>query len=210
MFKKLQKLDIKKIFSLLASSLNKINVYSFSYQIDGYLNYYLLISERQEYFLSALISYGKSRNKENREFYLQIYKIMAYNPMSLLIFCTITEYYELSWNLILKLFKFKFYDDYYIYLSEFILLMENSKFNHIRLLLLHPTENIYLAKTLYGILMLLPQGKAYNILSNRLYSIKGLLRNIKEIDKILDIETLNDIKDFINIFIEIQKQKKEK
>ena len=210
MFKKLQKLDIRKIFSLLSLSLNKINTYSFSYQIDGYLNYYLLTTPRAEYLLSTLISYGKSRNKENRQFYEQIYKIMAYNPMSLLIFCTITEYYELSWNLILKLFKFKFYDDYYIYLSEFVLLMENAKSNHIRLLLLHPADNIYLAKTLYGILMLLPQGKAYNILSNRLYSIKGLLRNSKEIDKTISKETIEDIKYFIDIFIEIQKQKKEK
>ena len=88
--------------------------------------------------------------------------------------------------------------------------MENTQSNHIRILLLKPQNKIYLVKTLYGILMLLPQGKAYNLLSNRLYSIKGLLRNNNEIDSAIDKNTSEDIKYFINIFIEVKKQKKEK
>ena len=126
------------------------------------------------------------------------------------VFCIITEYYELSWNLILNLIKIKFDDDYYIYLSEFVQLLENSQSNSIRMLLLNPQHNIYLAKTLYGILMLLPQGKAYNILSNRLYSIKGLFKYTKEFNNKLDENTIKDINYFINIFIELQQKKKKK
>jgi len=44
-----------------------------------------------------------------------------------------------------------------------------------RILLLEPMKNIFLVKTLYGILMLLPQGKAYQALSKRLKSIEMLL-----------------------------------
>lgn len=42
--------------------------------------------------------------------------------------------------------------------------------------MLEPAKNIYLIKTLYGILMLLPQGKAYNALSKRLKSIDMLIQ----------------------------------
>ncbi len=55
-------------------------------------------------------------------------------------------------------------------------LIESSLFNSTRILLLEPSKNIYLIKTLYGILMLLPQGKAYNSLSKRLKSIEMLIQ----------------------------------
>ena len=122
----------------------------------------------------------------------------------------------MSWNLILKFYKIKLKDNYFVHLSEFVQLMENTQSNHIRMLLLHPEENIYLVKTLYGILMLLPQGKAYNILSDRLYSIKGLFKRSKEIDNKIDQESndlifdIDDINYFINIFIEVYQRKKEK
>lgn len=45
-----------------------------------------------------------------------------------------------------------------------------------RILMMEPIKNIFLVKTLYGILMLLPQGKAYQALSKRLKSIEMLLQ----------------------------------
>ena len=208
MFQKLKKLNLEKIFSLLFDSLNKINNFSFIYQIDGYINYYLITTPSAENFRTDLILYRKSQLTMSKEIYEKIYRILAYNPMCLLVYCTITEYYELSWNLILNFYKIKFDDSYYTHLSEFIQLMENTQSNHIRMLLLHPQENIYLTKTLYGILMLLPQGKAYNILSNRLYSIKGLFRNNDKFDDKIKENILENIKYFINIFIDVQKRKK--
>ena len=208
MFQKLKKLNLQKIFSLLFDSLNKINNFSFIYQIDGYINYYLITTPSAENFRTDLILYRKSQLTMSKEIYEKIYRILAYNPMCLLVYCTITEYYELSWNLILNFYKIKFDDSYYTHLSEFIQLMENTQSNHIRMLLLHPQENIYLTKTLYGILMLLPQGKAYNILSNRLYSIKGLFRNNDKFDDKIKENILENIKYFINIFIDVQKRKK--
>ena len=216
MFQKLKKINLQKIFCLLSDALNKINDYSFLYQMAGHINYYLITDQRAEEFIKELICYGKNRNIEKRELYEKIFRILAYNPMCLLIFCTITEYYELSWNLILKFYKIKLKDNYFVHLSEFVQLMENTQSNHIRMLLLHPEENIYLVKTLYGILMLLPQGKAYNILSDRLYSIKGLFKRSKEIDSKIDQESndlisdIDDINYFINIFIEVYQRQKEK
>ena len=207
MFKKLEKLDIKKIFSLFSDCLNNSKDYSFISQIDAYLNNYLITSPRAEDLLNSFILYGKEKIPEQKPFYEKIYKIFAYNPMCLLLFSIITEYYELSWNLLLNFMKIKLDDDFYIYLIEFVQLLENSQSNHIRMLLLHPHDNIYLAKTLYGILMLLPQGKAFNILSDRLYSIKGLFKSMKEYYNGLEEKKNEDVDYFINIFLEIQKKK---
>ena len=61
-------------------------------------------------------------------------------------------------------------------MSQLVQLVESSLFNNIRVLLLEPVKNIYLVKTLYGILMLLPQGKAYQALAKRMKSIEMLLQ----------------------------------
>jgi vacuole morphology and inheritance protein 14 len=66
--------------------------------------------------------------------------------------------------------------EYFIQLSQLVQLVESSLFNNIRVLLLEPVKNIYLVKTLYGILMLLPQGKAYQALAKRMKSIEMLLQ----------------------------------
>lgn len=67
-------------------------------------------------------------------------------------------------------------EEYVIQLSKLVQLIESSLFNSIRILMLEPGKNIYLIKTLYGVLMLLPQGKAYNSLSKRLKSIEMLIQ----------------------------------
>ena len=118
-----------------------------------------------------------------------------------------TEYYELSFNLILNLVKVKLDDDYYIYLGQLVQLLENSLYNHIRILLLEPIKNVYLVRTLYGILMLLPQGRAYEALSNRLSSIETLLEIENDYGSLKQETTSEDVKKYITIFLDVQKKK---
>ena len=55
-------------------------------------------------------------------------------------------------------------------LSKIVQLIVSFLFNNIRIRLLEQMKNIYLMKTLYGILMLLSEGDAYNALENRMKS----------------------------------------
>ena len=64
----------------------------------------------------------------------------------------------------------------YIQLTQMVQLIESSLFNGIRIKLLEPMKNILFVKTLYAILMLLPQGQAFNALANRLKSIEMVLK----------------------------------
>jgi vacuole morphology and inheritance protein 14 len=66
--------------------------------------------------------------------------------------------------------------EHLVQLSQLVQLIESSIFNNIRMLLLDPIKNVYLVKTLYGILMILPQGKAYQALTKRLKSIEMLFQ----------------------------------
>ena len=103
-----------------------------------------------------------------------------------MIICLISEYFELSYHLILKFGEIKLEQENYLQLAQLVQLLESAIFNNLRILLLEPIRNIYLVKTLYGILMLLPQGKAYQVLAKRmknvemLYKIDNDLHNTKQ------------------------------
>lgn len=79
-------------------------------------------------------------------------------------------------------------------------------YNNIRIRLLDPLKNIYLVKTLYGILMLLPQGHAYNSLANRLKSIETLLEMETDMSQCQsdDEKYMEDVDYFLNIFSRVQ------
>ena len=101
----------------------------------------------------------------------------------------------------------KLEDDYYKYLAIFAQAIDNRQWNDMRLKILNPNKNIYFIKCLYGILMLLPQGKAFRILSDRLYSIKGLLKCKDNFDTDKNEDNINNktyIKKYIEMFFDIQ------
>jgi len=66
-----------------------------------------------------------------------------------------------------------------IQIDNIVQLLESPVFTELRMQLLEPQQHPYLLKTLYGILMLLPQSGAYAKLQNRLHCISTLtLMNI--------------------------------
>lgn len=65
--------------------------------------------------------------------------------------------------------------DFFTQMSQLVQYIESSVLNNIRILLLDPLSNIYLIKSLYGILMILPQGKAFAALYKRLKNLETLM-----------------------------------
>ncbi|GME73788.1 unnamed protein product [Ambrosiozyma monospora] len=62
-----------------------------------------------------------------------------------------------------------------IQLDLLIQLLESPVFAKLRLDLLNPRQNPYLFKCLYGLLMLLPQSKSFQLLQNRLNAITPIM-----------------------------------
>lgn len=76
-----------------------------------------------------------------------------------------------------------------------------NKIVDIRILLLEPVRNNYLVKTLYGILMILPQGKAYQMLSKRLKNVEMLYMLDTDLNEKKNIEIDNEeLSKYLDIF----------
>ena len=195
------------IFESFADALKDIKNFSFASKMIHYLNLYLIVYPMATNFKKSLINNG---TQKNNELFLKMYNIWSINSISLLNFCIITEHFELAYNIILNLVKVQLENDYYIHLGELVQLLESELYYYIRIRLLEPSNNIYLIRTLYGILMLLPQGQAFNVLSNRMKNVPTLLVLENGFDNIKqENSNKEEIKKFIDIFLNKQKIKRE-
>ena len=207
-------LNIKKVFESFADQLFKIEDKIFVGKIIKYLYIYLLTIKDTEN-LNKLLKILKKNSKDfDKNFFEKIFKIWCINPISCLILCLIAEYFELSYNLLMKLGEFKLKKEYYLELSHLVRLLESSSFINIRIYLLEPIKNKYLVKTLYGILLILPQSKSYEALLKRLKPMEMILKldrkkfNIKIDDNNnnnINESDEEEIKKYLNIFEEIHK-----
>lgn len=199
-----EKLNVVLVYNYFSDSLSKIKDIDFISEMVLKLNFFLLSEASTKEVRSYLMKY-----KEEKTFFEKIFKIWSYNPVASLFLCIVAEYFELCFNLILKFGDVKLDNDYHIQLSKIVQLIESSLFNNIRIRLLEPMKNIYLVKTLYGILMLLPEGDAYNALENRMKSF-GLMLELETEREEEEVKEDPNIEVYINIFTSVQKIIKEK
>ena len=181
-------------YEISSDNLLKNNDIIFVVQMINIMDIFLLVENETEKVRNKLKRTDDS-NEENEKFFEKIFTLWSFNPISTLILCIISEKFELSYFLTLKLAEMKLNQEDYIQLTQMVQLIESSLFNGIRIKLLEPLKNILFVKTLYAILMLLPQGQAFNALANRLKSIEMVLK-------------LDDNKEKIKENIEIEKEKK--
>ena len=202
-----KKSSLAIVYESFADVLKEIQNFPFVSKMIHYLNQYLMRNPLAANFRKSLIN-NDDDDKYNQLF-IKMYNIWSINPISLLIFCVITEHFELGYNIILNLVKVQLDNDYYIHLGTLVQLLESELYDYIRIRLLEPSNNIYLIRTLYGILMLLPQGQAFNVLSNRMSNVQTLFEIENGFDNIKEENNKEDIDKFIEIFLNVQKIKKE-
>ena len=141
------------------------------------LNKFILVENEAEPIRNKLHKFNK--NSSDNTFFVQIFYLWSFNPFDTLILLLISNYFELSYYLSLELSKMKLKVEDYFELTQTVQIIESSLFNNVRIKLLNPKKNIFLVKTLYAILMLLPQGNAFNSLKCRLKSIE-IISNLDE------------------------------
>ncbi|MCQ2817443.1 MAG: hypothetical protein MJ252_09280 [archaeon] len=168
------------------------------------INYLISLDPNSE-FRSLLRNYRKEGNEETKILFEKMFKLFSFNPVGSLILCLITEYFELSFNLIL-LFGDITFDEYYSgQMNQIVNLFEDKHFDNLRLRLAEPGKNLYLVKTLLGILMIIPQGYAYNALSNRIKCVETLLMmDDEELIEKDDPIIMADVNHLLEIFLEVQ------
>ena len=156
----------------------------------------------------------------------KLFNLWAFNPFSAVLLTMYCNYFELSYYLALELSKTKLQESDFIELCQVVQIFESSLFNNIRIKLLpFSTPSIpfsVLVKTLYALLMMLPQSNAFDALNNRIRSIKVIswLDDDDEDDYLYENKKNNNeeiseankkiiIDKYVKILKEIYKKKKE-
>lgn len=111
-----------------------------------------------------------------------LYRSWCHNPVATVSLCFLTQNYKHAYDLIQKFGNLEVTVDFLIEVDKLVQLIESPIFTYLRLQLLDVENNPYLIKALYGLLMLLPQSQAFQLLSNRLSCVPNpdLMRTVDE------------------------------
>lgn len=138
----------------------------------------------------------ESENRENIRLFETLYQTWTYNPVSTLTLCFLCQQYHLAYNIIYSFGELSIQVSFLLQITKLINLLESPIFVSLRLQLLEGQQYPYLLKSMYGLMMLLPQGKAFNVIKHRLKNIHMLSHNtaspllVQQVKYQVDLETL--------------------
>ena len=218
--------NIFTIFKIFCENLIKNKDLYFVIKITKMLNMFLLGEKECQNIRNELLSRKRTLSMNNinentieesteNNLFEKIFYIWSLSPFLAVLLCMYCKYFELSYYLTLELSKLKLKQSDYIELCQIVQIFESSIFNNIRIKLINPKKNIYLVKTLYALLMLLPQSNSFDSLNNRIKIIKSISKIDDEEDdilyekeKALDYEiNPENKKTIINKYIKIMKER---
>ena len=113
-------------------------------------------------------------DEQAKELFTGLYHCWAYNSISLVSLCLLSRAYEHAYKLMRVFGDMELTVSMLVQIDKLIQLLESPVFTYIRMALLEPEENPFLVKTLFGLLMLLPQSNAFDDLHKRLKSVNTL------------------------------------
>uniref|UniRef100_K3W541 Vacuolar protein 14 C-terminal Fig4-binding domain-containing protein n=1 Tax=Globisporangium ultimum (strain ATCC 200006 / CBS 805.95 / DAOM BR144) TaxID=431595 RepID=K3W541_GLOUD len=198
-------LDSKNIYMIFAKVLGA-GASGLETQMDGEfssvmvqtLNLILLTANELEKLREVLRrSFQKQASKEDIQVFTALFQSWCHNPVAAFSLCLLAQSYTLSSALISKLYPFDAlycigreiaYIDasvgFLMQIDKLVQLLESPIFIHMRLQLLEIHEDYHadLVKSLYGLLMLLPQSAAFRMLRDRLVSVTNMATAIGRID----------------------------
>ena len=110
-----------------------------------------------------------------------LFRSWCHNPVATFSLCLLAQAYDLSSSLIMKFADIEVTVGFLMQIDKLVQLLESPIFIHLRLALLEANSKLHedLLKSLYGLLMLLPQSQAYKTLSDRLTTVSSLQHHIR-------------------------------
>ncbi|KAF0976750.1 hypothetical protein FDP41_004045 [Naegleria fowleri] len=167
-------LNPEKIFKELANILldTKQSNVEFTSTLVQTLNMILLTSKE---LLGLRNSIKKCKtSREGQKLFFDLFRSWCHNSIATLTLCLLANQYELASYLVSSFSEVEVTVEFLTQIDNLIQLLESPIFVDLRLQLLEPQKHSYLLKTLYGLLMLLPQSTAYSKLSKRLECVNTL------------------------------------
>ncbi|KAJ1818426.1 hypothetical protein LPJ56_003844 [Coemansia sp. RSA 2599] len=122
------------------------------------------------------IQHDVELNEQSHGLFVSLFRAWSYNPAACLTLCLLSQHYEIAADLV-HAFGQLTQDmtvSFLVQLDKLVQLIESPVFTYLRLQLLDPLQHPLLVRTLYGLLMMLPQSSAFAILRNRLSTVAML------------------------------------
>lgn len=162
----------EKIFNILSEVLVTFEESNLDFitSIVVTLNTILLTSPELAGFRKKLKNLDFYKN-EDWFLFSTLFQSWCHNAPSALSICLLTSNYELAFLIIKNLGEMEVNYQLLAQLDILIQLLETPIFLKLRLQLLEPEKHPHLFKTLYGILMIMPQSSTYTTLNNRLSTV---------------------------------------
>ncbi|XP_028665523.2 protein VAC14 homolog [Erpetoichthys calabaricus] len=161
-------LNAENIFHSMADILLKEEDLKFASTMVQTLNTILLTSAELFQLRNQL---KDLRTQESCALFCCLYRSWCHNPVATVSLCFLTQNYKHAYDLIQKFGDLEVTVDFLIEVDKLVQLIECPIFTYLRLQLLDVENNPYLIKALYGLLMLLPQSQAFQLLSHRLHCV---------------------------------------
>ena len=119
---------------------------------------------------------SNTQRSESRSLFTVLYNSWCHSPVSALSLCFLAQAYDLASVLINHFAKAEISVSFLMQVDKLVQLLESPIFIHVRLEMLEQgtPRHFALMKTLYGILMLLPQSAAFKTLQNRLQAVSSM------------------------------------
>ncbi|XP_054856657.1 protein VAC14 homolog isoform X1 [Eublepharis macularius] len=161
-------LNAENIFHSMADILLREEDLKFASTMVHTLNTILLTSSELFQLRNQL---KDLKTPESRNLFCCLYRSWCHNPVTTVSLCFLTQNYKHAYDLIQKFGDLEVTVDFLIEVDKLVQLLECPIFTYLRLQLLDVKNNPYLIKALYGLLMLLPQSNAFQLLSHRLQCV---------------------------------------
>eukprot|EP00536_Pseudo-nitzschia_multiseries_P005965 jgi/Psemu1/296073/fgenesh1_pm.121_\ len=127
-----------------------------------------------------------SRQKKNfiedsLKVFVILFRCWSHNPVATFSLCLLAQAYDLSFALVKRFSRMEDVSvGFLMQIDKLVYLLESPIFVHLRLKLLdvESESHAQLLKSIYGILLCLPQGDAFRLLNNRLTTVCNLRDNL--------------------------------
>ncbi|ODQ76995.1 hypothetical protein BABINDRAFT_10530 [Babjeviella inositovora NRRL Y-12698] len=163
-----QSLDSDKIYQTIAEGLSGETNLDFLSRIIQMLNNTLVTASE----LAELRR--KLKAADDWGVFSTLFKAWSHNAPLALSLCLLTANYELAYLIVQCFADMEVNFNMLTQLDILVQLLESPVFMKMRLQLLEPEKHPYLCKSLYGLLMLLPQTSTFTALQNRLAVVNSL------------------------------------
>ncbi|XP_010008006.1 PREDICTED: protein VAC14 homolog, partial [Nestor notabilis] len=161
-------LNAENIFHSMADILLREEDLKFASTMVHTLNTILLTSSELFQLRNQL---KELKTPESCNLFCCLYRSWCHNPVTTVSLCFLTQNYKHAYDLIQKFGDLDVTVDFLTEVDKLVQLIECPIFTYLRLQMLDVKKNPYLIKALYGLLMLLPQSSAFQLLSHRLQCV---------------------------------------